>query len=197
MALPGGPAERYADALARKGATVTLRRKTSSAGPTPLVNPPRISLAFVRDPVPAGAELVPVEATVAVGRLLPGDQLLIGGVAYPVTGEAAVRQPAPGTPVFLWVPVQPLKASLAAGMNVGFKFAADFETSAMVNSFPIRLVDGERIKSRDLSVLIAAWKLPDIDTAWTLIIRGREMAVQVASPTYERDEIVSWSIQAR
>lgn len=186
--------------VSRKGAQVTIRRSSKlPAGPAGLLNPPRLTgTATIAANLAAGATHMPLSAPGAVGRLVMGDLLLISPVALPVMADApALPLNAPGGGGWAAVPIEPLPFDMAAGTPVGFLWSADLRTFGMINSFPIRLVDGERIKARDLSILVSAYGLPAIDPTWTVLAHGREMSIVGATPAFKRDDIVSWTIQAR
>ena len=146
----------------------------------------------------AGDTVLHIAATSASGRLLAGDKLQVGGLTIDVLGEAPCWPAAHVAPGFDLVPVAPLPRDLPAGLPVGFAYLADTTVPAMINGFPLKMIDGERIRSRDLSITIPAWKLGEVvPGAWSLIVNGREMAIQDAIPTFEMNEVIKWSIQAR
>ncbi len=189
-----------ADAIERKGAPIVIRRVSSSAGAVPLLNPPLFAGPVTIGAAAAiGATAIELDMARVSGRLLPGDCLQVGTLAPIVVAAAAPARPVtqPGPPGFSAVPVQPLLAPIAAGAAVQLAFAADLATFAMVQSFPVRLIDGERIRSRDLALKISAQLLPDLLPTWSVILNGREMSVVGATPYYERGDVVAWDVQAR
>lgn len=192
-----GAAERLYDAMDRNGGKVVVRRQTKGPGTTGLINPPRVQGATLAAAARAGDTVLHVAAVSASGRLLAGDKLLVDGLTIVALDEVPCWPPTHPAG-FTDVPVAPLPRDLASGLPVGFGFLADTPVPAMINSFPIRLVDGERIRSRDLQIIVPAWKLGEVvPGAWSILVNGREMAIQDATPTFEMNEVLKWSIQAR
>ncbi len=196
MSTPFGYAARLADAYQRTGAQILLRQVSGTGGPSPLINPPRVTGAVLSAPVSQMATAVSIAATTAAGRLVPGDIINAAGVQLVVTTAAAALPVM--TPGFGAIGIQPAPAAIASGTPVTFTFGADLIVFGEILSYPISLIDGDKIRSRDLQVKIAAYNLPDeIPPDWSIIINGREMAVLSAVPTFMRGEIMSWTIQAR
>ena len=198
-----GHVTQVADAIERNGTPIVVRRSTRSPGPVPLMNPPRVLGAATSSATPEGFGTVSLRATAAVGRLVPGDKLLLGTVILVVLAETAAR-PQTGPNGFLDVPVAPFLTpvpgvvpALADSMPVAFRYAADLHTHAMINSFPPRLVNGDNIRSRDLAVTLPADKLPEIEATWTLVFKDRDLVIVQADPVLERGDVVKWAVQAR
>ncbi len=196
---PHGTAERLADALARNGAPVVFRRQVKSAGLAGLINPPRLQDPVLGADAAAGDTTVQIAATSASGRLAAGDKIDLGGGFLLLVGADTAARPPTGPAGFAAVPVSPgVPRAVPAGTPVAFVFTADMPTFGRIAAFPRRLVDGERIRSRDLNLIVSAWQLGEIvPGAWSVFVNGREMSVEDATPSYEGGEIVSWSVQAR
>lgn len=190
-----GAAERLSDAIARRGTQIIVRRFTSTPGPVPSLNPASFEGLTVGTAITAGDMSVTLAATKNRGRLIAGDVLWIGGIAHTISQTTVARMGPPGfNGVGLTVPAP---AGFAVGLPVELVWTADLVCFAMIDSFPIRLVDGDRIQSRDLSLQFSAYLLPDFRPTWSVFVAGREMSVVSAQPVFERGMIVRWSVQAR
>lgn len=190
-------AERFDDAVARHGTFIVIRRYSTTPGPVPLLNPPTVQgPVLVGLPAAVGDTQISLLTVSASGRLVPGDVLaMVGGPTVTVATTTLARVfPSGFSQVGL---TAPLTVPIAAYTPLNILYAADITVSAVIGSYPLRLIDGERIQSRDIQVTLGAFKAPDIRSTWGLILLGREFSIVEATPAFERSTIVSWSIQAR
>lgn len=187
----------FADAVRRRGAPIVIRRLSPLPGPVPAISPPTLSADLVVDgAVAPGATSISLRCSSAIGRLVAGDVLTIADQSLTVSTDTLARSQA-GQNGFSAVPVTPVQAPIADGAAVSIAFAADLNTFAMINSFPRRLIDGERIKARDLSVVMGGLNLLAVEPTWRLLFGGRVLSIVDAQPTYLRTEIARWDVQAR
>lgn len=189
-------ARRLKIAAEYSGAKITLRRRTATAGPQPLLNPPIAVAVTVLSTTAQGLGTITLTGTDLRGRVLVGDKFTIAGDAtvYTVTQQkdAASNQ----IVALAFSPV--LAAQAAAGAAVSFTWSADKTLYAQVNSFPIRMVDGERIKMTDMQIILpASGVTPDPTPGEQIIFRGKTLEIRMVWPMLELGVPVAWTIQAR
>lgn len=189
-------AARIADVIRRNGAPVALRRLASAGTRN---SPPTLAAPVLDGPVAAGATVLALRGAQAYGRLVAGDTLTLGGQTVTVAAETASRPIDAAVPGFDAVPLTTaIAADLPDATPVVPGWAADLAVYAKVQSFPRRLVDGQLIRSRDLSVAIGA--LPDgsePQLSWQLVIGADVRDILDVRPAYYGALIVRWDLQAR
>lgn len=213
-------ARRYADAMRRRGRLVKLRRVTQVDGQP---NPPVLFDPIVRGLHPAGGTTVSIDATQAVGRIIPGDTLRFGALEPIAIAVAAVaRSPGmdpavppavgleiidglllpgqeghPNRPGFTDVQLaQTLPANLPDGTVVTPIWAADSDVWGSVQAFPLQL-RGDQIIAGDMRIVLAALGVER--PAMTDLILADDMIYSVIGidPVYQRAARVAWSLHAR
>jgi hypothetical protein len=199
MSTPDTLNRRVADALARRGnQRVTLRHLTTSGPPHLLPNPPTLVSPVLDGDTASGTSTIAIRAEDARGRMLDGDKLRIGDIIYRITATANSRALTATEPGFDAVAITPgLVASLTDGAEITPIWSADTTVTALVQSYPLRLVDGTRIQSRDLMVTIAAYGLEQPSLTDQIIIGADIRSIMGVTPTYAGDRVVRWEIQAR
>ncbi|RVT96240.1 hypothetical protein EOD42_14095 [Rhodovarius crocodyli] len=146
--------------LARRGIPVLIRTVTQSGGGMDqLRHPPAVDGAVVDGAHAQGATTLRLRAARLDGRFLTGDEIWVGGtLPWPrVSAETPIEI---NGQVELPLSV-PLAGPLANGETVvGFGFTSDRRTKGNVESYPLRLIDGEMILASDRQVLVAAEDCP-------------------------------------
>lgn len=193
---------RYADAMQRRGRQITLRRITALAdGTTP--NPPTLVFPVLDGDAAAAATSIAIRASQAIGRLLAGDTLSIGGfapvtIAADVTARALSLDPAnPATPGFDAVTLASgLPGAAADGTAIVPTWKADTLVWASVQGFAVGL-RSDQIVSGDLRVRIAAFGIAQPSLTDRLLIDGYDRSIVGVDPFYVRSDIAAWDVQAR
>lgn len=191
--------KRVANAVKRRGKTITLRRITTSAAPYSLPNPPTMVSPVLDGAHTAGDTTIAIRGSDVRGRLIAGDELKIGATSYTVTGTINSRSLAAATPGFDAVTISPgLVSNLPDGTAIVPKWLADEELIATIRSYPIRLIDGSLIQARDLWISIGFVDGLERPTETDkLLIDGDIRAIVSSTPAYAGSVIARWDIQAR
>ena len=191
-------AKRVYQAYVRRAKRVVLRQVTTVPGPNPSPNPPTCEAPVLAASYPAGATVVSINAAAAIGRLIQGDTLTIGGAGYVVAGTVASRAYANPPPGFDHVQLEgPLGAAAAAGAPILATWAADFPSYAKIGAFPRYVLNDELVQAQDLDIRVPAWNLPPISNEWQVIIDGEDFAIVSHTPIYAGQVIVEYQVQAR
>lgn len=198
MSTPTTIAQRLKAAVQRRGATIALRRVSTSAAPGSLSNPP-ILISPVIDGAPsAGATVIAIRANDAQGRMINGDRLVIAGTSYRVTQTAEARDFDTPTAGFDNVHISPgLRANVADGTSVTPAWIADEKVPAIIQAYPQRLVDGTLITARDLELLIPSHEIDQPELTDLVLIGDDLRSIVSVQPIYTGSTIVQWRVQAR
>jgi hypothetical protein len=192
-------AQLFANALKRRGRVITLRTVTMGAGgPIPAL----LSTPVLMSDLLNGATAFNLACTSASGSLMPGDVIAFGAAKVTVAAPVqATPLSATSSPGFIAVQLsEPYSgATIPAGTAASLTFAADVPIYAMVNAYPVNLVDGKLIEAFDLRVVIAAWQQATPDPATQkLVIDGQVRSILRVDPTYgPGGELEKWAVQAR
>ena len=191
----------YNDAYALKwsldvswGATVTWR---SVSGQGATQSPPSITGALTLAAAAlAGASAVSVRCTYAVGKLVPGDVLTIGGADHTVTTTTQAA-----SNVFSAVGITPALATGAAmGAAVSAQFSRDTEITAAISGYTARELQGG-LQAGDLRIILlpaAANALSEAPKIGDLVVASfGTLRVVNASPVYAGSSIAAYEIQCR
>jgi len=137
----------------RFGGPLPWRAKT---GTGPAQSPPSITGAATASTAAlAGSGFVTIRAGYAIGRLVPGDKIIIAGAAYTVTGPVSAV-----SNVFTAVPITPaLAADVTIGAAVTLTFAADTSVTARVAEYSAKELIGG-VQAGDMRAIIAAQGCP-------------------------------------
>ena len=92
--------------------------------------------------------------------------------------------------------MSPLTVALPDGTPASIVAKAAYGTFGIVNRFPDNLINGSRIQAQDLSIEIAA-DIPKPEPGWKITIGGRDYSVVNVEPTYIRQTVVKYDVQAR
>lgn len=175
------------------GAEMIYRGVTGSGATQ---NPPQGSNFVVAANANAGATAVTFKSSFAVGKLIIGDKLTVGGSTYAVTAEvqAVMNQ-------FAAVPVSPaLSAAVAVGDPVTLTFARDIAMRGAVaiyqaSEFMGGVLAGDRRVVIMQSAVSHAGVIPKAGDR--LMFEDRSFNVQSAVAIYQGASPVAWDIQVR
>jgi hypothetical protein len=175
---------------------ITYRRITRLDGPYAAQNPPRVQGALaVSGGQEAGAATLAIRAARLQGRVVPGDQLILAGVTYLVTGQVADT----GTNVII-APIAPALAAPASdGAAVTARWAGERRIPARQQDYGQRLIDGQMILVGDQKITLAAQDLaadPAPQDQVTLP-DGTLLTVVAAFPARLDGEPITWDLQVR
>jgi hypothetical protein len=189
-------AQRYLNAIKRRGILIALRQTTTLPGPEAQPNPPTLVNPTVAANASQGAFSIGVVADSAIGRLIVGDSITVNGLTYQVDADVTANTTSPAG--FNVVTLQqPLAASMTAGDPITMTWAADLPVWAMINSFPFSQQDGTLVLARDLRVTISSYGIPEPDIAWRVVFGERDYSIVSKTPTYAMGCITGWQLQAR
>lgn len=189
----------FAGACRRRGAAIVLRSVSTLPGPVPGVNPPTVVNPVASGALAAGATAIALRCDTAQGRLAAGDTISFGGGAlYTVSADTLANAAIGPGSGFSAVPVTPALANpVADGTAATLAFAADITAYAMIEAYPLRLVDGQRILQQDLQIRLPCWKMPALQPTWRVLFGGKTLSIVSSTPTFKRSEQVYWTLQAR
>ena len=195
-------AQLFANALKRRGRTIYLRTvQMGPSGPIPaLLTTPVLGAAL--EP---GATTLVLNCASASGQLCAGDTIILPGAPPTPLTVGGTAQATPlalnSQPGFASVPLAAAYAgtTMASGTAVTLTFAADTPILALVNTYPVNLVDGTLIEAFDLRVVIAAWQQTAPDPSnQKLVIDGQVRSILRVDPTIgPGGELEKWAVQAR
>ena len=174
--------------------TDVLYRAVAGSGSTQ--NPPQTGALTVAADANAGSSAIGIKSNLAVGKLIAGDKLTIGGTEYTVTADvtAVMSQ-------FSGVPVSPvLSADAVSGSEVVPTYKRDIALRAAVASYAAKeFMGGVQAGDRRLVVMQAALAALDGEpkAGDRIVFGGRTFNVQSAAPIYEGTTPIAWDIQAR
>lgn len=168
-------------------------RPVSGAGA--VQNPPIGAGYTVSAAGDAGAAFISVKASLAVGKLLPGDKITAGGNVHTVTGagvQAVAQQ-------FAAVPITPaLAAPVSVGDPVTLSFAADVALRGAPASYQAsEFMGGVQAGDRRVVILQAALGERQPKAGDRLVFEGRAFNVITAVAIYQGASVAAWDIQAR
>ena len=175
------------------GADVLYR---AAAGSGSTQNPPQTGALTLAADAGAGDGAVSVRSTLAVGKLIAGDKLTIGGTEYTVTADvqAVMSQ-------FAGVPISPsLAGDAASGAAVTPTYKRDIALRAAVASYAAKeFMGGVQAGDRRLVAMQSALSALDSEpkAGDRIVMGGRAFNVQSAMPIYQGAQPVAWDIQAR
>jgi hypothetical protein len=160
-------------------------------------NPPQGSSFVVAAPALAGATSIIIKSVYAVGKLLPGDRVSVGGHDHVVTA------PAQAVSNQITISISPaLPADVGQGGPVVLSFKADYALRAAVSGYRAEEIIGG-VQSGDLrvvvlrSLLTGAGLLDDPAPTGVLIAMGKTWAIKNVDPTYNGADVLAYEIQAR
>ena len=174
------------------GSPVSYRTPTGNQN---TLNPPTGSGWTLSAAASAGATAISIKATLTTGRLLAGDQVMIGGAAYtiaaPVTAAANTFANVSLT--------APLAAAATAGTPVSFLFACDRPIKAAVRAFQAeQLLGGIVVGDQRLviphAVLDAAGVPQEPSAADSVLIGATRWKVKTAVAARQAGEPVLWQL---
>lgn len=193
------PVERDAEGLLWSlevswGASMLYRSVTGSGATQ---SPPQGSNFVVAANAIEGAAAISIKSSFAVGKLVAGDKITVGGNTYSVTGsgvQAVMNQ-------FSAVPVTPaLAANVAPGDAVVLFFARDIQVRGAVAAYAANEFMGG-VLAGDRRVVIMQAALAGLDTTPKagdkLIFEDRSFNVQSAVAIYQGASPIAWDIQVR
>jgi hypothetical protein len=192
------PVERDAEGLlwsleASWGADLIYRSVTGSGS---MQNPPQGSGFVVSAEGLAGANVISINAPLAVGKLFAGDKIGVGSHTYTVTGagvQAVMNQ-------FSAVPISPaLAATVSVGDPVTMSFSRDRALRGAVATYAANeFLGGVQAGDRRIVIMQAAMAGLDAPKAGDRIVfEGRSFNVISASAIYQGQNPVAWDIQVR
>jgi hypothetical protein len=189
---------RVAAAIRRNGTRIILRNPTQTRGPVQHPYPPTLDGAVLDGAQRGGATLISIRADEALGLLVPGDEITVGGAAYLVVDGGASRSYDAASPGFDNIRISPpLVADLADGAPMTFVWSTDQYLWAKIQSVPSILVDGSLFMTEDLQVTIAAKGATPPSLAAKLIIGSDTRAIVSRRPVYANGYVTMWQLQAR
>lgn len=177
------------------GRAVTYRDLTVKTGPSPAANPPQLTALVASGAASPGAATINLRATYASGRLIAGDVLTIGAHQYTVGSEIIAASNA-----FAAVPISPtLIGSVSDGTAVATTFSADHIVTALVTSYPSRMVNGTSILQTDRQVRFLASDLAGLTPGLTdkVLIGGDVYSIIDVKSAELQGVVYSWFCQAR
>lgn len=185
----------YKKSAAKNSAPIIYRRITRLNDVTPAENPPSTSSLLVNGATSSGATTISLKAATLTGYLRTGDKFTLGGVVYTVAADTAAAV-ANAIAVVTFSPA--LAANAANNAPASMTFVGQTSLRGTVSAYPIRLIDGTLIQSRDLRIIIAAADLPvDPQTEDDVTFAGEVRKVVNATPRYVKDVVAGWDIQVR
>ncbi len=189
--MPEG--QQFANAVAQRGATIYLRTPSTSPASPPMTGP------LTCDAAAQNATVVTLRSDTAIGAIVPGDVLLLGTQKLVVSNTiSAAPDLVNGGDAFVGVAfTPPLSAAVTANTALTVRWSADKPLKAMVDAYPVTLVDGELILQSDLRVTMAAYRNPVPELAQQLVIDGVPRSIKNISPVRIRNDIIKYQLQAR
>lgn len=193
------PVEKDAEGLlwsleASWGASMIYRSVTGSGATQ---NPPQGSSFTVSANALSGATAISIKASLAVGKLVAGDKISVGGRTHTVTGagvQAVMNQ-------FSAVPVSPaLAEAVSVGDPVTLSFARDLSLRGAVAGYAASEFMGG-VVAGDRRIVIMQGALASLDdkpkAGDKIVFEGRAFNVQTAVAIYQGQNPVAWDIQLR
>lgn len=192
---------RMSDATERRGQKVTLRRVAKVSGQLP--HPPVLFDAVVDGDFLTGATQISIRAGQAVGRLISGDKLTIGGtVKVTVSGTVNARTPSVDaatvvTPGFTNIPLLPaLAANISDGDDVVLVPGTDTDVYVMPTSISARLRP-DQIIAGDLFMRLPAFNVSKPATTDIVIMGDDRYSIIGIDPFLHRGMVAGWDLHLR
>lgn len=203
-------AQRFSGAIKKRGKSISLRMVSRLNQTDSMPNPPTISNPVINGASNITSTSINIKTTDCNGRLVAGDFIIINSISYkialdvpsiiPNNDESDITTFVPG---FNNVTITTgLLTNVPDGTPVSFVYAADFPTFAVIKSYPRNFVDGTLIQLMDLECTIPAYRTPQPQLQWLIVIPGTgyysyPRRIISISPLFASSEIVAWQIQAR
>lgn len=160
-------------------------------------NPPSISgpVTLAADAV-SGAATVSLRADYAVGRLLAGDTVSIGGITYSVTSPAKASSGG-----FAAIGIDPvLTVDAAIGDAVEIAFARDVTITAAISGYQASELQGG-VQVGDLRIVLLASAVTNLlespKVGDMVILGGVGLRVANINPVYAGGKAIGWEVTAR
>lgn len=187
-------AQRTQRAISRVGQDVIIRYVTSGGGAVPTLNPPNYSTLTANGNQLAGFTTLAIKGKNLSGKLIQGDVINVAGD----TTNYTVQSDASATSNALTASISPaLSQNVTDGAAITITFAADVTVPAVVNSFPMRLIDGTRIQQSDLQVTVPAQNITQPTMIDKVIVNDVLKQIVNVYPYWLNGVITHYTIQAR